>query len=265
MLLKDKVAVIYGGGGAIGGAVAEAFAKEGAKVFLAGRTLEAVQSRAIKINSAGGLAEAAVVDAMDKKQVDQHLAGIIKKTGHVDISFNAIGIVHVQGIPLQDLSIDEFNLPVNTYITANFITASAAARHMILQRSGVILTISTPGALLANGIAGGFGVSNAAVEGLTRQFAGELGAYGIRAVCLRPDAIPEAAMAGSHSREVFGNRAKLMGITLEELYPLMPAGTLLQRSPTLEDVANTAVFIASDKGKAMTATVANLTCGSLVG
>jgi NAD(P)-dependent dehydrogenase (short-subunit alcohol dehydrogenase family) len=135
---------------------------------------------------------------------------------------------------------------------------------MIKNRSGVILTITTPGGLLANGVAGGFGISNAAVESLTRNLAGELGEYGIRAISLRSDAIPETVAAGSHAVQVFGHRAELLGMTLDEMLSQMTGG-LLKRSPTLEDLANTAVFLASDKAKAITATVANITCGSIVG
>lgn len=265
MQLKNKNAVIYGAGGAIGSAVATAFAREGAKVFLTGLNPEPLQTAAQRIVDFGGHAETAVVDALDKRAVDMHIASVVEHAGTIDISFNAIGVFHIQGIPLTEMSLEEFNLPIATYTITNFLTATAAGRHMIKNKSGVILTISTPGSLYAIGHAGGFGISNAAVEGLTRQLAGDLGPHGIRVVCLRPDAIPEAARAGSHTREVFTYRAKLMGITLEELFLMMPARTLLQRFPTLKDIAETAVFMASDKANALTATVANLSCGSVVG
>lgn len=265
MLLQNKHSVIYGAGGVIGSAVALAFAKEGAKVFLTGRTLKPLEAAAEKIKAAGGQAEVAVVDALDQQSVEDHLKKVYDKTGSIDIHFNAIGVVHLQGIPLVDLSAEDFNLPVHTYIATNFLTTTAVARYMIKNRSGVILTITTPGGLLANGVAGGFGVSNAAVESLTRNLAGELGPYNIRAIALRSDAIPETVAGGSHAKEVFGHRAELMGITLDEMLPQMGAGALLKRSPTLEDLANTAAFLASDKAKAITATIANITCGSIVG
>lgn len=265
MELINKTAVVYGAGGALGGAIASAFARAGAKVFLAGRKTEPLQKVLDLILKNGGNAELASVDSLDKDAVDDHLDSIITREGKIDICVNAIGIYHVQGIPLTELSPEDFNLPITTYINSNFITSTAAARHMMKQKSGTIFTISTPGALLANGIAGGFGVACAAVEGLTRQLAGELGAYGIRVICLRPDAIPEASYAGSHSFDVFSYRAKLLAISLDELFKRMSAGVLLPNAPTLADVANTAVFLASDKAKALTATVANLSCGSVVG
>jgi NAD(P)-dependent dehydrogenase (short-subunit alcohol dehydrogenase family) len=265
MELKDKVAVIFGGGGAIGGAVAVAFAREGARVFLAGRNKEPLEKVAAKIKDAGGLAEVVIADALNKKSVDTSTEAIFNKTGRIDISFNAIGVYHLQGVPLMEMSPEEFELPLNNYVSANFLTATAAARQMVKRNAGVILTISTPGALLASALAGGFGVSNAAVEGLSRQLAGELGEYGIRVICLRSDAIPETIAAGSHAKEVFGHRAELINVSLEELPKMMAQGSMLKRSPTLEDLANTAVFMASEKARAITATVTNVTCGSLVG
>jgi NADP-dependent 3-hydroxy acid dehydrogenase YdfG len=92
MLLQDKVAVIYGAGGAVGGAVARAFAAEGARLFLTGRKLAPVEAVAKDVVSAGGSAEAAQVDALDEQAVDKHLQSVIDKAGHLDISFDAIGI-----------------------------------------------------------------------------------------------------------------------------------------------------------------------------
>ena len=92
MLLQNKIAVIYGAGGAIGGSAARAFAREGAKLFLTGHHRAPVEAVAKEIVSAGGSAEAAEVNALDEKPVDRHLQSVIDKVGRVDISFNAIGI-----------------------------------------------------------------------------------------------------------------------------------------------------------------------------
>lgn len=265
MLLKNKHAVIYGGGGVIGSAVAIAFAQEGAKVFLTGKTLQPLETVAEKIKNAGGEVEIAVVDALDEQAIEDHLKDIYDRTGHIDIHLNVIGVVHLQGVPLAEMSLKDFYHPVHTYITTNFLTTTAVARYMIKNRSGVILTITTQGGKLADGVAGGFGISNAAVESLTLNLAGELGQYGIRAVGLRSDAIPETVAKGSHAVQVFGHRAELMGITLNEMVPQMEKGGFLQRSATLEDFANTATFIASDKAKAITATVVNVTSGGFTG
>ena len=141
MLLKDKIAVIYGAGGAVGGALARTFAREGAHVFLTGRRPAAVEAVARDIANAGGKAETAVVDALDEEAVEDHIARVVRKAGRVDISFNAIGIPQhgIQGTPLSDLSVANFMLPITTYMTAHFLTARAAARRMIEKGAGVIL------------------------------------------------------------------------------------------------------------------------------
>jgi NADP-dependent 3-hydroxy acid dehydrogenase YdfG len=138
MLLDNKNAVIYGAAGAVGGAVAHAFAREGARVFLTGRNLEAVNVLAKEISVAGGTADAAQVDALDEQAVTRHLDTVVDQAATVDISFNAIGIPQddMQGIPLTGLSLDSFSLPVTTYARTHFVTGRAAARHMIAQKSG---------------------------------------------------------------------------------------------------------------------------------
>jgi NAD(P)-dependent dehydrogenase (short-subunit alcohol dehydrogenase family) len=191
MLLENKNAVIYGAGGAIGGAVARAFAREEAKVFLTGRALAAVDAVAEEITAAGGVAETAQVDALDEQAVEKHISAMAKKAGGIDVSFNAIGIpqLGVQGIPLVELSPESFALPVTAYPRAHFLTARAAARRMVEKRSGVILTLTATPARLAAPLVGGMGAAWAAVEALSRGLAAELGPQGIRVVCLRPPVI----------------------------------------------------------------------------
>jgi NAD(P)-dependent dehydrogenase (short-subunit alcohol dehydrogenase family) len=137
MLLQDKVAVIYGAGGAIGGAVARAFASEGARLFLTGRHLTPVQAAAKDIVAAGGSAEAAEVDALDEQAVDTHLQSVIDTAGRVDISFNAVGIpdAEILGVPLVELEVEQFSLPITAYTRSYFVTARLAARRMVANRA----------------------------------------------------------------------------------------------------------------------------------
>ncbi|MDM0104493.1 SDR family oxidoreductase [Variovorax sp. J22R24] len=264
MLLEDKCAVIYGGGGAIGGAVARAFAREGAKVFLAGRTPSRLDAVASDIAAAGGLADVTALDGLDAPGVQRHADRVARQAGGIDIALNAIGVAHVQGTPFADLSLEDYELPIATYTRTNFITAKAVARHMAKKGSGVILTLSTPGARLPGPGYLGNCVASAAIEAMSRHLAGELGAQGIRVVCIRPHAIPEAAAAGSHTRTVFQPMADRAGVTIEQMLAGAAGDTLLKRLPTLDEVANTAVFLASGYAGAITGTVANLSCGFLV-
>src|SRR5919198_816543 len=143
MLLKDKVAVIYGAGGGTGRAVARAFASEGARVFLTGRKLAPVEAVAKEILAAGGSVEAAEVDALDEQAVDAHLQSVIDKIGRVDISFNAIGIppAEIVGTPLTELDLARFSRPIVAYTSSYFLTARLAARRMLAKKSGVIMTV----------------------------------------------------------------------------------------------------------------------------
>jgi 3-oxoacyl-[acyl-carrier protein] reductase len=264
MLLDGKNAVIYGGGGAIGGAVARAFAREGANVFLAGRTAAKLDQVAADITAAGGKAQTAEVDALDEAAVDAHADGVADEAGSIDVALNAVGIVHVQGTPFAELSLEDYAHPITSYTRTNFLTAKAVARHMAERGSGVILTISTVGSHLPGQGYLGYGVTCGAVETFSRLLSAELGPSGIRVVCLRPHAIPEA-VSTSHAREVFAGFAERTGTTIEAMLAEQArTGTLLGRFPTLAEVADAAAFNASDRAGATTGAIVNLSSGSLV-
>src|SRR5262249_6752396 len=193
MTLQNKVAVIYGAGGAIGGAVARAFAREGAKLFLTGLHLAPVEVVAEEINAAGESADAAEVDALDEQAVDKHLQSVIDKAGRVDISFNAVGIPNAKilGVPLVELDVEQFSLPITTYTRSYFLTARLAARRMVANRSGVIMTVTALHSRTGIPLVGGYGPAMAAKEALTRDLSVELAPHGIRVVGLRPQGMPE--------------------------------------------------------------------------
>ena len=250
MLLESKNAIIYGGGGAIGGAVGRAFAREGATVFLAGRTVARLDAVASGIRAAGGTAETAQVDALDERAVDEHADAVAARAGSIDISFNLISQGDVQGIPLAGMRLADFMQPVVTTVTTMFITSRAAARHMIRQRSGVILAFGGYGDPPPGFNLGGLQVAFGAVESLRRSLACELGPYGIRVLTLQTGGIPESLPAGFEGREAIA--AQIVG------------RTMLDRAATLEDVGNAAAFAASDWARTMTATALNITCGAEV-
>jgi 3-oxoacyl-[acyl-carrier protein] reductase len=262
MSLVNRVAVVYGGGGAIGGAAARACARDGARVFLAGRSRAKMETVASDIRALGGDVDIAVVDALDEDAVERHADMVAAKAGGIDIALNAIGISHVQGTPLAELSYADFELPVAAYTRTNFLTAKAVARHF--RGKGVILTLSTPGARLSGAGFLGNGVASAAVEAFSRILAGELGAQGIRVICLRPDAIPEAIDV-SHVRAAFEGFAQRADMSVDDMLSARAAsGPLLRRFPTLAEIGDFAAFAASDRAGAMTGAIANLSCGTLV-
>ncbi len=260
-MLTNKNAVIYGAGGAIGGAIARAFAREGARVFLTGRNLSKVDAVTKEIMAAGGKSESAQVDALDEQAVDRHLQSVIDMAGRIDISFNAVGIpqTKIQGVPLIELDVEQFSLPIATYARSYFLTARLAARRMVEKRSGVIMTVTSVPSRTGIPLVGGLGPAMAAVEQITRNLSAELAPQGIRVVGLRPQGMPETGTI----KEVFGLHAKAWGITWEQFHELIASRTHVRRLTTLAEMANVAVFMASDQASGMTGTVVNLSMGSL--
>jgi NAD(P)-dependent dehydrogenase (short-subunit alcohol dehydrogenase family) len=261
MLLQDKVGVIYGAGGAIGGAIARAFASEGATLFLTGRLRAPVEAVAKEIVAAGGSAEAAEVDALDEQAVDQHLQSVIDTAGRVDISFNAIGLpdTKILGVPLVELDVERFSLAITAYTRSYFLTARLAARRMVAKRSGVIMTVTAIPSRTGTPLQGGYPPAMAAKEALTRDLSAELAPQGIRVVGLRPHGIPETGTL----KEAFETRAKALGMTWEQWQESLAGRTHTRRLSTLAELANVAVFMASDQASGMTGTTVNLTMGSL--
>lgn len=248
MLLENKVAVIYGAGGAIGGAVARAFAREGANVFLAGRTKAKLDQVADAIRAQGGVANTAVVDALDEQAVNKYVDTVAAQAGQIDISFNVIALGDVQE-PLMEIAVADFLQPITIAMQTHFLTTRAAARHMIKRRTGVILAFGGGGPQTMPGL-GGFKIALDALEGLRRQWAVELGPHGIRVVTLKTGGIPESIPDTLPERD-------------EIIASLLP-GTLLKRTATLADVGNVAAFVASDQARTLTATEVNISCGAII-
>jgi NAD(P)-dependent dehydrogenase (short-subunit alcohol dehydrogenase family) len=250
MELENKVAVIYGGGGHIGGAVARAFAAEGATVHLASRTQETLDIVAKEIG-----AQTAVVDAFDEAAVDAFVDSVVAQSGRIDISFNAVTIENRQGTRLIELSVAEVEGPAHQAITTQFITARAAARHMVPQGSGVILVFGgryginplrdymTGGHLHPMG---GYPAALAAVNVLTNQLAMELGPHGIRVVGIETSGVPET----------------MPDAVREFMEPGLANLTMLKTPETLADVASAAVFLCSDRARHITGTKVNITGGN---
>lgn len=261
--MSNKIAVVYGGGGPIGGAVSRAFALEGAKVFLAGRSRERLDRVAEEIMASGGLAEVTQVDALDEEAIDEHADAIAEQAGGIDVSFNAVGRGDIHGTPVVDMPFDDFVDPVMIALRSQFLIARAVARHMVKRGSGVILTISATTARMAIPEVGGTGVAFDALESLCRQLASELGPKGIRVAWLQTTGIPEALKDTGEPSPDYGTGTG--GMSGEELVAWMQGKTMLKRLTKLGDVGHAAAFLASDYASAVTASSVNLTCGSIPG
>jgi len=257
MLLQNKNAVIYGGGMSLAGAVARTMAREGARIFLAGRNTASLVKVKNDIIHAGGKAEVAELDAMDESAVNRHLAAVAAAGGSVDIAFNLIGINNVQNIPLAEMDLHDFVQPVNDSMTTHFLTATAVARIMIRQQSGVILSLTaTPGGI-AYPFTGGFGVACSAIEGFSRNLASELGPHGVRVVNIRS--------GGSPDSRPFVEAIMNMPDEVKPVLQKMENDTMLKKLPLMEDIANVAVFLSSSLAAKITGVTIDVTVGTTTG
>jgi 3-oxoacyl-[acyl-carrier protein] reductase len=261
VLLEDRNAVVYGAGGTVGRAVALAFAREGARVFLAGRSPAALEAVAEEIAAGGGSADTAEVDALDEGSVDAHADAVVREAGSLDVSFNSISHGDVHGASLLDMPYEDFARPITVATRTQYLTARAAARHMTARGSGVIMAITASTSHQTLPEVGGTPVAFDAIESQCRQWAAELGPHGIRVLWLRTTGMPEA-LADVDRFPAYGTSAPM---SREELIEWNAAKTMLKRLTTLEDVGHAAAFAASDRAGAMTGCAVNLTCGAVPG
>jgi NAD(P)-dependent dehydrogenase (short-subunit alcohol dehydrogenase family) len=267
MLLAGKTAVIYGAGGAVGATIAKAFSREGASLYLAGRTLSKLEAVASEIGKAKATVEVTELDALDEQQIEDHLGRVLSSAGGIDICFNAIGIEAplvaakgMQGVPLTEIPLDSFMSPIRTYTTSHFLTGRAAARRMAASgRGGVILMHTPEPARIGVPLLGGMAPAWAAVEAICRSFSAEFAANGIRSVCLRSTGLPETETI----QVIFGHLAKSFGVSPEQFRTMMEGSSHTRRSTRLSELADAAVFFASDRAAGFTGTVANLTGGKV--
>lgn len=254
MLLENKTAIVYGAAGAIGCAVARAYAREGASVHLAGRTIESLDRAAETIQDAGGTAHVAQVDVLDRTAVERHAAHVVDTDGNIDVCFNATSNDDIQGNALQDMRFEDFIQPVTKSLTAHFNIAATASAHMARSGGGVILVMA--GGREAIPRLGGAHVAWAALAGLSRQLAADLGPDGIRVAWLLSPGSPSFA---DHE----GPTAEPGDESQSEAAP-GTQGLLPRHQPSYEEVADIAAFIASDSARTMTATEINLTGGAVI-
>src|SRR5271166_1871697 len=233
-ILRNRNAVSYGGGGSLGSTIARALAKEGATVFLAGRHLSSVKEVADQIVDSGGRAEAAVVDAINESEVNAFVDSVICKGGTLDLSFCAVDYQVVQNVPLVGLGVEDFVRPVSIAMRSHFLTATAAGKIMMKQRSGVILSLTaTPGGI-GYPFTAGFAPACSAIESFSRNLASELGTYGVRVVNIRS--------GGSPDSQVFKQAIERNPKEMEVILRGMENDTMLKKLPLMDEIASTAVF-----------------------
>ena len=260
-ILSAKHAVVFGAGGSIGAAVAKEFASEGAEVFLAGRTKSNVEVVAMQIASEGGRARTAVIDATNDAAVNEYMDDIATQVGTIDIAFNAVGPQpreYGNGKSSVDLTVEEFMLPLSTIVKSQFITARAAARHMLKQRSGVIIFLTgSPARGHVEGAAA-IGTAFGAIETFMENLAVEISPAGVRAVGLRTTANVDSRTI-QQTMEVLAGK---MNATKDQMIARIASANFLKVPASISDTAKAAAFLGSDRARMMTGTVVNSTAGA---
>ena len=261
-ILTHKHAVIFGAAGAVGTAVAKEFAAQGATVFLSGRTLDAVEQVAQEIRQNGGNAHAAQVDALDEQAVQAYLARIAQEEGSIDILMNITGPQakdYGNSTSTMELPLEQFLLPLTTLVPSQFITARAAARHMVQQHAGVILFVT---AIPVRGFANATAIGSAfgAMESLLRCLAVDLGPAGVRVVGIRSGAMVDTRTI----QQSVANTVQRLSISKEQVVSMFEERTLLKSLPTVADTARLAAFLASDGARTITGAIVNSSSGSVI-
>lgn len=252
-MLQDKVAIIYGGAGSLGAGIARAYADAGARVFLAGRTEDSLARAAAETGAAGH----DVVDARDEEAVEAHAASVVDRAGSLDISFNLVPRGDLQGVPLSEMSVEDYTRPVAQGIACQFITARAAARRMLAQGSGVILTLNS-GSHNGTPMLGGTGAADAALDALIRQLAQELGPAGVRACGIWAAGVPDSLTL---EKLAATGTPGLSEAALGEIVGHLAGLRMTKRSPRIADIASLAAFLASEAAVSITGTWINATAG----
>jgi 3-oxoacyl-[acyl-carrier protein] reductase len=259
--LKNKVAVVFAASGEIAGAVARSFAQHGAKVYVTGRNLARVKALADEIKAGGGRAEAGKVDALNETEIETYLQKVVADNGKLDIVFNGIGSYYRDagsGTPSTVVTFEQFLNPLQRICGSQFLTSRVAARQMIQSGSeGTILLFNASMAKTKTPNMAGFASACAAIEGLTRVMAAEFGKYGIKVTCICSGAIYE-----SHKiSEMISDFSQLLGISTEDMTAQYKKFDILGSGPTLKQVGETAVFLASENGVLLNSHIVDVDCG----
>lgn len=263
MRLKDKVAIVTGGGKGIGKAIALAFAAEGATVVVAARTRSKLEETVKEIESKGGRAKTVQTDVSDEKQVQQMVAQTLDEYGRIDILVNNSGI----GGPtanVVDLKLEDWNEALAIDLTGSMLCSREVLKHMIPRRSGNIINIAAEGGRGGDGRAGypmrsPYCCAKMGVVGLTDTLAVEVGEYNIRVNCISP-----AAVRGERLINVVKGRAEATGVPFEELMGKITANYSLKRPAEESEIAAVAVFLASDESSCITGQIVVTNCGQHV-
>jgi len=262
MKLKNKVAAIFAANGAIAKEVAIEMAKEGAKVYISGRNIEALEHLAKEIENNNGYAKSFRVDAQNEQEINDFLKSITGEESRLDIVFNGIGVRAKEGgygTPSTHLSFETFMRPIESILGSQFLTARLGAKYMQETNSqGTILMLTASLSRLKAPFMSGITAACAGIEGLTRVLSSEFGMVGIKVICINPTAMPKTRTIVETTRE----NAKTIGIPEEVMAEQMANGSLLKKPLTTNDTGKVAAFLVSDAGAALNSHIVDVDFGT---
>jgi NAD(P)-dependent dehydrogenase (short-subunit alcohol dehydrogenase family) len=253
--LQGKVAVVTGGGRGIGRAIALAYAAEGARVALAARSADKLDEVVELIKHGGGSALAVPTDLREPAQVSRLADTVASELGDVDVLVNNSGIAGPTSV-LWEIELEDWEETLRVNLTGTFLCCRAFLPAMIGRRSGSVVVIgSVTGKRPLHGRTP-YAASKLGLVGLVRTLAWEAGAYGVRVNLISPGAV-----AGQRLDRVIEAQAVAKGITLEAARQELSSGSPLERFVAPEDIAQAAVFLASDAAASVTGEDFNVTAG----
>jgi 3-hydroxybutyrate dehydrogenase len=252
--LRGRVALVTGGGSGIGAGICDAFAREGAAVAVTDLNLETATRVADEINAGGGRAAAVGFDVTDAAAVARAADEVERALGPLEIWVNNAGISHV--VPFLDLSEELWDLELRVNLKGAFIGSQVAIRRMLPRRRGVVLNMSSQSGKAGSSQYAAYCASKFGVIGLTQSLALEFARQGIRVNAICPGVVLTALWDAQ-----IEDYARKRGLAADQVRPYLEDKVPMVRLCTVEDVAGTAVFLASDEAAFITGQAVNVTGG----
>jgi len=254
--LKDKVAIITGGGRGIGKAISLAFAKEGAAVVVAARNLSRLEEVAKDIKSRGGKAKAIQTDISEHEQVKRMVAQTIDEYGQIDILVNNAAAMAITNADVVDMNMDNWDNTLAVSLTGTMLCSREVLKFMIPRRSGNIINISSVAGISGLPKESPYSATKWGIIGFTETLAIEVGKFGIRVNCISP-----SATRTQEFEDWVKRLAGDAGISYEEMMSKITDNNALKRIAEPSEIATCAVFLASDDSSAMTGHNLVASCG----
>jgi NAD(P)-dependent dehydrogenase (short-subunit alcohol dehydrogenase family) len=259
--LKDKVAIVTGGGKGIGRAIAKAFISEGAKVVIAATTLSKLEEAVKEFEAMGGQAKAIQTDVSNEPQVIHMVSEVVKDFGKIDILVNNSGIAGPT-CKLVDLKMEDWNKVLSIDLTGYILCAREVLKQsMIARRSGVIINMGAEGGRTGDGRSGQpmrmpYCCAKMGIIGMTETLAQEVGPDNIRV-----NAMSAAAVRGERWMNVVKAKCQALGMSIEDYIKQSMTRYSLGRPVEEYELGNLAVFLASDESSGITGQTIVSHCG----